>query len=98
MTILISICPLCYPHSPRTVNALINSGTEKNFISQNLVVEMGMHAQKNSIDVHTIDGYTVRVYGRHISRITAVNSHGVSKNTDQTFLTSNIKEYDLILG
>ena len=48
--------------------------------------------------VHTIDGYIVKIYSRHISRITAVDSHGISRNTDQTFLVSDIKKYDLILG
>jgi transposase InsO family protein len=98
MTTSISVCPLCHPHSPRTVNALIDSGAEENFISQSLVVEMGMHAQRDSLGVHTIDGHTVRVYGRHTSRITAVDSHGVSRSTDQTFLASDIRRYDLILG
>ena len=98
MTISISVYPLYYPHSPRTVNALIDSDTEKNFISQSLIIEMGMHVQRNSMDIHTIDKYTVRIYGRHISRVTAVDSHGINKSTDQTFLVSDIKEYDFILG
>jgi hypothetical protein len=80
------------------VNALIDSGAKKDFISQSLIVEMGIHAQRNNIGIYTIDKYPVRVYGRHISRITAVDSHGVSKSTDQTFLISDIKKYDLILG
>jgi hypothetical protein len=96
--ISINICPLCHPHSPRTVNALIDSGTEESFILQSLIVEMGMHAQKDSMDIHTINRHTVKIYGRHISRITAVDSHEISRNTDQTFLVSDIKRYDLILG
>src|SRR5450755_4291015 len=98
MTISISVYSLYYPHSPRTVNALIDSGAEKNFILQNLIIEINMHAQRNSMDIHTIDKYTVSIYGRHIFRIIAVDSHGVSKNTDQTFLISDIKKYDFILG
>ena len=57
-----------------------------------------MHAQRNSLNIYTINRYTVRIYGRHTSRITAVDSHGVSRSTDQTFLASDIRRYDLILG
>jgi hypothetical protein len=80
------------------VNALIDTGAQENFISQRVIAEEGMKPEPTSMGAHTIDGHRIAVYGRHIVETRALDSRGVSRATNQTFLATDIKGYDAILG
>ena len=79
-------------------NALIDTGAQENFISQHLAVEVGLQAEPAPIGAYTIDGHRVAVYGRHVCETRAIDSKGVSRTMTQTFLATDIKGYDVILG
>jgi hypothetical protein len=62
------------------------------------VVGEGLPPDPSSTGAHTIDGHRIAVYGRHALETRAIDSKGVLRATTQTFLATDIKGYDAILG
>lgn len=86
------------PHGTRIANALIDTGAQENFISQRFIVEEEMKPEPTSTGAHTVDGHRIAIYGRHTVETRALDSRGVSRAINQTFLATDMKAYDAILG
>jgi transposase InsO family protein len=80
------------------VTALIDSGAQENFLSQRVIVEAGFQGEPTSIKAHTVDGSPVRVYGRHTIVTRATDMRGVSMDSRQSYIATDIRRYDMILG
>ena len=82
----------------RTLNALLDSGAEENFISQKIIVEARLVPQSALARVKTVNGHPVSLYGRHALETYASDARGRTGYTEQKFLATDIVGYDMILG
>jgi hypothetical protein len=85
-------------HGFRTLNALLDSGAEENFISQRIVAEAKLLPTPVTTRVRTINGRPITIYGRHALEAHARDERGLDGHTEQNFLATDLIGYDVILG
>ena len=84
--------------SDRTLVALVDTGAQSNFLSQKVVKEEGLNAVPSTQGIIGVDGRPLSVYGKHVLKVTAQDSAGVTRSSDWEFLATDIKKHDAILG
>lgn len=82
------------------IAAMVDSGAEVNFISQLLVVKLGLEerSQPSAIKVEAINGANLHVYGEHTIALQAIDSQGNGKTEVHHFLACDLEEHSVILG
>jgi hypothetical protein len=92
------IITLLLPYKKRTFRALLNSGTDYNFINQKLVVE----EQLQGFDVgnmgYAINKYPIYIYGDHEIRTGITDNSNVKREYSQVYYAAEIRDYDLFIG
>jgi hypothetical protein len=82
-----------------TEKALIDSGSQANFISQRLVKQWGLREDStSSARTQTITGDPFFVYGEHQVRMSVTDSARKTKNHRLSFLAADIRGEGLVLG
>jgi hypothetical protein len=74
-----------------TEKALIDSGSQANFISQKLVKQWGLREDNTSFaKAQTITGNSFFIYGEHQIHMSATDSASKTKRHHPSFLAANI--------
>ena len=79
------------------MKALVDSGVEDNFISQNAVKELGLVPHRYT-RAWTLDGHEMAVYGNHIIKYWLTDSYGQQHSREVLFVTIGFTGYDFVLG
>jgi Retroviral aspartyl protease len=82
----------------RTLRALVDSGARANFISQRVIIKEDIPATSKLARAHSIDGHTIRTYGRHMIKTYATDMRGTRQATDQEYIATDMVAYNVILG
>ena len=81
-----------------TEKALIDSGSQANFISQKLVKQWGLREDSASFaKAQTITGDSFFIYGEHQIRMSISDSTGKMKRHHPSFLAADIQGEGLVL-
>ena len=81
------------------MKALVDSGSELNFIAQLLVNEADWVEPEEVVQaVRMLDGRTMPVYGIHNVSSRIADSNGQAKQYGNQYYAIDIQGYDLILG
>lgn len=84
---------------PHSVQALIDSGAEANFISQLWVKELGLQEAQTSIRMAKgVNGEPVKIYGVHTVMLTVRDSREDTPEAEHSFFAADIPDHSLILG
>jgi hypothetical protein len=95
---LLTEVKLKLPHADRLLTALVDSGAERNVISQKFADEEGLRTGKAIEKTHSFDGHPVPVYGQLSLNVEAIDRGGITKTAEHEFLATDCKFYDVILG
>lgn len=85
---------------PVKLRALIDSGAEKNCISQLAVADHNWEPERASIQLCTVDGADILSYGNHDFYTVSIDSGKAKRTHLQEFIACNmeVEGFDLILG
>ena len=87
------------PKGLRKAQCLIDSGAERNFVSQQWIKENDVpEDDTNPKDVQAIDGRVVRSYGAHEMKASIEDRNKVSKDWQVALYSVDMRGYDMILG
>jgi hypothetical protein len=86
------------PHGKRTLLALVDSGAQKNFIDQRVVLQNEIEGTKPLMKAVAVDGHPIRTYGQVSCETHATDGRGVTRSVSEDFIATDIAKYDVILG
>ena len=94
---LITEVHLSEVHKNYIVKALIDNSTEKNFLSQKLVMKKEISVNVTRVGAHIIDSHFFVIYEWVTCKVLVTDSEEISHYSNQSFLTADIASYDAIL-
>ncbi len=77
--------------------ALLDSGSEVNAMSQAFVQQLGFKICKTNIGAQKINGTTLKTYGIVVSTFSVLDKDGKERFFEESFLLANVKP-DIVLG
>ena len=78
--------------------ALVDSGAEDDFISQAVVLRLGLKGEAPNTFGKAVDGHQIRLFGRHQLKVHATDSQGEQTIASCNLYATDIKQFDMILG
>ena len=94
---LITEVHLSEAHENHIVKALIDNSTEKNFLSQKLVMKKEISVDVTRVSAHIIDSHSFMIYRWVACEVLVTDSEEILHCFNQSFLTADIASYDAIL-
>ena len=84
-------------HESHIVKALIDNSTEKNFLSQKLVMKKEISVNVTRVSAHIIDSHFFVIYEWVVCEVLITDSEEILCCSNQSFLTADIASYNVIL-
>jgi hypothetical protein len=85
-------------YEKRTFRALLNSGTDYNFINQKLVIEEQLQGFNVGNMGYAINKYPVYIYGGHEIRTEITDTNDIKREYFQVYYAIEIGDYDFFIG
>jgi transposase InsO family protein len=86
------------PQGYQTLRALLDSGAERDCISQRAVVRLGLKPTEKSPLACAVNGGRISTYGIHTCETHAIDAEGEDGSSTTSFLATDIQGFDAILG
>ena len=99
-SLIISVQVKCQDGTVRTERALVDSGAQRNLVSQKLVLETGWPRTSPEARLESIDGQEIYVFGSHRIDVEATDQRNVTKSYEHDFSAVNLKgsAVSIVLG
>jgi hypothetical protein len=86
------------PKGPVKMRALLDSGSQRNVISQTFAIAYELQPTTTTVRLRTVSGQEIRVYGEHRLDTAATDMRGRYKKRTHPYLATDIQTHDVILG
>ena len=87
-------CPVIFKDQ---IEALLDSGSKVNAMSQTFAQQLGFKICKTNVGVQKIDSTTLETYEIVVSTFSVLNKDGKERFFEKNFLLANVKP-DIVLG